>query len=240
MAKRKLDSRTIDFPKEILHDLYIVQRLTIKQIAEKLGCSVTPIWRSLKRHHITLKPSGGQYTYTDKGIIRKDLKHLYVDQKMTMGELKKRYKCNYATIRRALIHFDIPIRTQSESNKLSAQKRVWEGEIKEGRHGHNWKGGITKHTDGYIKEYAPKHSRACNGYVSQHILVWEKTYGKPLPKGWHVHHLNGIKNDNRPENLMALPHGEHVGLARPYKKRIRELEAELKELQQLKLTVARG
>ena len=59
-------------------------------------------------------------------------------------------------------------------------------------------------------------------------------------KGWHVHHLNGIRDDNRPENLHAMPQGEHIGLAKPYKERIRKLEAELKELQQLKLTVARG
>ena len=50
-----------------------------------------------------------------------------------------------------------------------------------------------------------------------------------------VNHINGIKDDNRPGNLMALPRNEHDRIAEPYKKRIRELEAEIFRLKQLNL-----
>jgi hypothetical protein len=82
--------------------------------------------------------------------------------------------------------------------------------------------------------YSPDHSRAHkSGHVFEHILVWERSHG-PLLQGWHVHHMNGIKDDNRLENLMALSprsHREHhartVDLLRA---RIRKLERELSSL----------
>jgi len=69
------------------------------------------------------------------------------------------------------------------------------------------------------------------GYVAEHLLVWEKANNKPLLKGYSIHHLNGIKDDNRPENLVAMKHGEHVHQTEPFIKRIKELEDELSKMQ---------
>ena len=86
--------------------------------------------------------------------------------------------------------------------------------------------------EGYIDVKAPEHPKARkNGYVSEHVLVWESVHNRPLPNGWVIHHLNGVKNDNRPENLIGLPFTKHKFVLAEKAKRIRELEAKVRLLE---------
>jgi hypothetical protein len=72
-------------------------------------------------------------------------------------------------------------------------------------------GSTLKHSQGYVLEYARDHPRAHNGYVYQHVLVWERHHGS-LSEGYVVHHINHVKDDNRLENLHAMPFGDHSRL----------------------------
>jgi len=73
-----------------------------------------------------------------------------------------------------------------------------------------WKGGqfIDR---GYVYIYKPEHPKAmANGYIKRARLVLEKKLGRPLLPRMKVHHINGIKDDDRPENLQEISQSEHA------------------------------
>ena len=72
------------------------------------------------------------------------------------------------------------------------------------KHG-NWKGGVYRaKNNGYVYLTVENHPRTYRKRVQEHVLVMEKMIGHYLEPGEIVHHINGIKNDNRPENLKLL------------------------------------
>jgi hypothetical protein len=78
-----------------------------------------------------------------------------------------------------------------------------------GENNASWKGGVTRSGAGYLLRKMPAHPRAnAKGYVPEHVLVAESIYG-PIPPEMHVHHLNEVKDDNRPENLVVLAARTH-------------------------------
>ena len=52
-------------------------------------------------------------------------------------------------------------------------------------------------------------SKEGNHNKKLHRLIWEDHYNKPVPKGYVIHHMNGIKTDNRIQNLQCVKHSLH-------------------------------
>ena len=89
-----------------------------------------------------------------------------------------------------------------------------------GRHGNHatgkanarWNGGRWKHPDGYIGVAVPEghHLRQAHGYAFEHQIVAEETIGRRLNDDEVVHHRNGVRDDNRPENLEVTTRSDHA------------------------------
>src|SRR5688572_26402029 len=78
-----------------------------------------------------------------------------------------------------------------------------------------WKGGRIRHSNGYVKLLMKDHPFCdSKGYVMEHRLVMEEFLGRYLTKDEDIHHINGIKTDNRIENLELMTKSEHGKLTR--------------------------
>jgi len=79
-----------------------------------------------------------------------------------------------------------------------------------------WKGGKRFNGD-YIEIYKPEHPNSHKGYILEHRFVMENHLGRYLERWEWVHHKNGIKDDNRIENLEIVLATKHFGKIRcPY------------------------
>ena len=74
---------------------------------------------------------------------------------------------------------------------------------------HNsWHGGFFIDRWGYKMVLCPERGK-CSKYVGEHTLVAERMIGRLLLKNEVAHHINGIKLDNREENLVVVTRSQH-------------------------------
>lgn len=75
-----------------------------------------------------------------------------------------------------------------------------------------WSGGRWVTNKGYAKVMTKGHPRADrDGYVLEHIIAAEKKIGRLLNDKEVVHHKDGDKLNNKPDNLIVFAsHGEHL------------------------------
>ena len=120
------------------------------------------------------------------------------------------------------------MRTQKEAYRLVQLAGKVGGSHGCGERSNGWKGGRRIDAVGYI-HVCKKNG---HGYEWEHRRVWEQYHKKTIPKGWHIHHINGNKSDNRIENLLALSSREHSLIIAKLSQRIGKLEAEIRRLKE--------
>ena len=126
----------------------------------------------------------------------------YVINRKSSYQIALEVGCNQLTILNYLRKYNIKIRTKSESHK--GRHHTKESKQKIGEKFYNFKGRV-KDGQGYILIYSPDHpNKDKNNYMRESRLNIEKEIGRPLDPNWVVHHIDKIRDNNKPRNLICF------------------------------------
>lgn len=162
----------------------------------------------------------------DNTLIYDMVNDLYFNLKFSKEEIAKVFGTHQSVIGYIFDYFRIVTRSRKETYELMRETEGYKKHRPKPKLGDKnplWKGGQVKR-NGYNVNYISP-----GNYKLEHILVWEKFNNKVLPKDWLIHHTNGIRDDNRIENLVAMPRKEHETwtYVKILQEHIRELEEKL-------------
>jgi len=163
-------------------------------------------------------------------LLKEELEELYLHRGLSMGMIAKELH----TSPNKVVYFINLYQLKKDANQIEEmrKKRISEGLArayaegirtpsipteqfkyanvgKFGEEAGAWKGGrFTDPTHSYVHIWIP--DEQC--YQLEHRLVMEKHLGRKLARNEHAHHINGIKTDNRIENLQVMSASDHARL----------------------------
>ena len=113
---------------------------------------------------------------------------------LTAAEIAPHFGCSTYPIKQALKRLGL---------SRPAKRRPGKGS---GRNNPAWKGGRRERVDGYIAIWTP------GGERLEHQVIMEKTLGRQLVAGEIIHHIDGNKTNNNPNNLQVMKQSDHIRL----------------------------
>lgn len=151
--------------------------------------------------------------------------------------LSDKYKTSTNVITGTLKRNGVKLRTKSETAKLrikthgtgdmsrlhtpEARKKMRENHANfSGENNPNFQGKgkmsedgiwLTYDNHGYLRRKCKNHQLAQkDGYIGEHVYQGSLKYGVEYLKGKDIHHINGRKDDNSWENLIAMSRSDHM------------------------------
>lgn len=134
------------------------------------------------------------------------------DRGFNCGEVARMVGVSRTSVKKRLVSAGIAIRPSRPK-------------VHKGAANSQWKGGKIRSRHGYILVSVGNNKRR-----PEHRLVMEQHLGRPLTSSEIVHHMNGVRDDNRIENLALTTQRdhEHDTYVKCLQRRILELETHLK------------
>jgi len=193
--------------KEQLRKLYVEDAdATMSSVARQLGCHRYTVSRWLKQYELPIKPRGPRKP-------RKPETQKLSDKEWLKGQLKIKPAIQIArdlgTAAHNVWYWSKKHGLNEGQSKSVAVKEGLRKKYPNGRYGKkaaNWKGG-RQVINGYVFVYTPDHPNARRNRIQEHRLVMEKELGRYLEPNEIVHHLDGDRQNNAPENLVVKVRG---------------------------------
>ena len=167
---------------------------TMPELARQHNTNHITIRNYLVRQNVKLRPPGVSQFWTDER--RAETCRLYKEG-CSQQEIANMFGCQQTSVSHILCEVGVLTR----------------GPMLHGKGHPSWKGGRTIDGNGYIQVKLGNDDpmvsmRLSNGYVLEHRLLMARKLGRPLTRSESVHHKNGDRLDNEPENLQ-LRQGKH-------------------------------
>lgn len=192
--------------KEVLEDLYVKQGLSCGVIASRFGLSRTSVKMRLRKHGIPLRPPSQRYANRKgKGRHAIDLTDqrfgllIAVERVANDARGRTRWRCvcdcgNEHTVSATCLRGGSTRSCGCLQRRFGPDNPAWEG--------------------GFVNRQGYRVFKVNGKRMVEHRYVMEQVLGRPLLPSENVHHRNGIRHDNRPENLelwvKSQPCGQRV------------------------------
>lgn len=195
----------------------------VEDIVNQYGCSYKTASSTLKKWGIKIR---GIQSQNPKLQDKEWLRNEYLENKQSIKKIAKAINASEGAVYSALKYAGVDFRSVSNG--------ILVGGSRSGKNSSNWKGGVIKRKNQYIHILSPDHpNRDSRGYVQEHRLVVEKTLGRYLTPKEAVHHKDGNKHNNKPENLELISSkGQHTRQHFEDSHKVASLEARIKELEE--------
>mgnify|MGYP003334418456 CR=1 FL=1 len=161
-------------------------------------------------------------------LIAQKIVRLYVSEQQSIPQIAGGISWPRSRVRTALLNAGVKMRTRADGLRLRGDVLGKHIKGKPREFTPEWKANIGKSRRKWGEENAKGKSKKPSGYIEitrgpnkgrgEHVAIMEDRLGRRLLKDECVHHIDGNRANNSPDNLALMTRGGHTRLHQREKK----------------------